>query len=165
MAPVIGIDLGPPTPSSRWSKTGQASAIPDEHGNVLIASGGLVSPESNVPWGAPPKRAAWSINHTIYAVKRLIGAVGTRKSAPRAFALPVPDEKGGASGARVARARPTTLPEISAFVLRKAKSLAEAGAGHDHRSRVITVPANFNDLQRAATKSGRSRPGPSDAHL
>jgi molecular chaperone DnaK len=45
-----------------------------------------------------------------------------------------------------------TLPEISAFVLRHAKSIAEKALGSSVDRAVITVPANFNDLQRAATK-------------
>src|SRR3954466_15090479 len=52
----------------------------------------------------------------------------------------------------VARGETYTLPEISAFVLRKAKSIAEAALGTTIDRAVITVPANFNDLQRAATK-------------
>jgi molecular chaperone DnaK len=52
----------------------------------------------------------------------------------------------------VARGETYTLPEISAFVLRKAKSVAEAALGTTVDRAVITVPANFNDLQRAATK-------------
>ncbi|HSU41076.1 MAG TPA: Hsp70 family protein, partial [Polyangiaceae bacterium] len=41
---------------------------------------------------------------------------------------------------------------ISAFVLRKARAVAEQALGADVERAVITVPANFNDLQRAATK-------------
>src|SRR3954471_22537749 len=52
----------------------------------------------------------------------------------------------------VARGESYTLPEISAFVLRKAKSIAEAALGTTIDRAVITVPANFNGLPRAATK-------------
>src|SRR3954466_12955063 len=52
----------------------------------------------------------------------------------------------------VARSDTFTLPEISAFVLRHAKSVAEKALGGPVDRAVITVPANFNDLQRAATK-------------
>ena len=44
------------------------------------------------------------------------------------------------------------LPEISAFVLRRAKAIAEHALGGPVDRAVITVPANFNDLQRASTK-------------
>jgi len=52
----------------------------------------------------------------------------------------------------VARNETFTLPEISAYVLRKAKSIAETELGESVDRAIITVPANFNDLQRAATK-------------
>jgi molecular chaperone DnaK len=52
----------------------------------------------------------------------------------------------------VARGKEYTLPEISAFILRKAKAIAEAALGGPVERAVITVPANFDDLQRAATK-------------
>ena len=50
-------------------------------------------------------------------------------------------------------ARRTRCPEISAFVLRQAKAVAEATLGEPVERAVITVPANFNDLQRGATKT------------
>src|SRR5208282_2008732 len=52
----------------------------------------------------------------------------------------------------VARGETYILPEISAFVLRRAKAVAEAALGQPVDRAVITVPASFNDLQRAATK-------------
>ena len=52
----------------------------------------------------------------------------------------------------VARGHEYTLPEISAFVLTRAKQIAEKALGEAVERAVITVPANFNELQRAATK-------------
>jgi molecular chaperone DnaK len=59
----------------------------------------------------------------------------------------------------VARGEKLTLPEISAFVLRHAKVVAEAALGEPVDRAVITVPANFNDLQRAATKTAGALAG------
>jgi heat shock protein 5 len=42
--------------------------------------------------------------------------------------------------------------EISAMILGKMKSIAEAGLGHEVKRAVVTVPAYFNDAQRQATK-------------
>src|SRR5262249_23537923 len=50
------------------------------------------------------------------------------------------------------RAETYALPEISAFVLRRAKAVAEAALGQTVDAAVITVPANFDDPQRASTK-------------
>ena len=45
-----------------------------------------------------------------------------------------------------------SLPEISAFVLREMKEIAESALGQPVSGAVITVPAYFNDNQRQATK-------------
>ena len=52
----------------------------------------------------------------------------------------------------VGRGETYALPEMSAFVLRRAKAIAERALGETVDRAVITVPANFNDLQRASTK-------------
>src|SRR4029453_18433802 len=51
-----------------------------------------------------------------------------------------------------ARGQDYTLPEISAFVLKRARQIAEAALGTSVERTVITVPAHFNELQRASTK-------------
>src|SRR5207237_8515436 len=50
-------------------------------------------------------------------------------------------------------------PEISAMILQKLKSDAEAYLGETVDSAVITVPAYFNDDQRQATKDAGQIPG------
>ncbi len=153
--PVIGIDLGTTNTVVAVVKDGQASAIPDEHGNVLMPSVVSFHPSGNVLVGraAKQRRLVDSIN-TIYSVKRLIGRSWDSEEVRRARSrFPFQMKEGpGQAALVVARGETYTLPEISAFVLRKAKSIAEAALGTTVDRAVITVPANFNDLQRAATK-------------
>ncbi|MES1186747.1 MAG: Hsp70 family protein [Myxococcales bacterium] len=155
MAPVIGIDLGTTNTVVAVVKDGQASAIPDENGNVLMPSVVSFHPSGNVLVGraAKERRLVDSIN-TIYSVKRLIGRSWDSEEVRRARSrFPFQMKEGpGQAALVVARGETYTLPEISAFVLRKAKSIAEAALGTTVDRAVITVPANFNDLQRAATK-------------
>jgi molecular chaperone DnaK len=155
MAPVIGIDLGTTNTVVAVVKDGHASAIPDEHGNVLMPSVVSFHPSGNVLVGraAKERRLVDSIN-TIYSVKRLIGRSWDSEEVRRARSrFPFQMKEGpGQAALVVARGETYTLPEISAFVLRKAKSIAEAALGTTVDRAVITVPANFNDLQRAATK-------------
>src|SRR3954470_16000357 len=155
MAPVIGIDLGTTNTVVAVVKDGQASAIPDENGNVLMPSVVSFHPSGNVLVGraAKERRLVDSIN-TIYSVKRLIGRSWDSEEVRRARSrFPFQMKEGpGQAALVVARGETYTLPEISAFVLRKAKSIAEAALGTTIDRAVITVPANFNDLQRAATK-------------
>ncbi len=155
MAPVIGIDLGTTNTVVAVVKDGQASAIPDENGNVLMPSVVSFHPSGNVlvGRGAKERRLVDSLN-TIYSVKRLIGRSWDSEEVRRARSrFPFQMKEGpGQAALVVARGETYTLPEISAFVLRKAKSIAEAALGTTIDRAVITVPANFNDLQRAATK-------------
>jgi molecular chaperone DnaK len=155
MAPVIGIDLGTTNTVVAVVKDGQASAIPDENGQVLLPSVVSFHPSGNVLVGrsAKERRLVDSIN-TIYSVKRLIGRSWDSEEVRRARSrFPFQMKEGpGQAALVVARGETYTLPEISAFVLRKAKSVAEAALGTTIDRAVITVPANFNDLQRAATK-------------
>ena len=51
-----------------------------------------------------------------------------------------------------ARGQDYTLPEISAFVLKRTRQIAETALGGPVERAVITVPAHFNELQRASTK-------------
>ncbi|HVY28550.1 MAG TPA: Hsp70 family protein [Polyangiaceae bacterium] len=154
-APVIGIDLGTTNTVVAVVKDGQASAIPDESGNVLMPSVVSFHPSGNVLVGraAKERRLVDSIN-TIYSVKRLIGRSWDSEEVRKARSrFPFQMKEGpGQAALVVARGESYTLPEISAFVLRKAKSIAENFLGTTVDRAVITVPANFNDLQRAATK-------------
>jgi molecular chaperone DnaK len=93
-------------------------------------------------------------DNTIYSIKRLIGRAWASEEVKAAAArFPFTMKEGPKQGTIVtARGEDYTLPEISAFVLRYAKAMAEAALGAPVDRAVITVPANFNDLQRAATK-------------
>ncbi|HYI87479.1 MAG TPA: Hsp70 family protein, partial [Burkholderiales bacterium] len=50
------------------------------------------------------------------------------------------------------RAERYSLPEISAFVLRRARVIAEEAVDQTCSHVVVTVPASFNELQRTATR-------------
>ena len=152
---VIGIDLGTTNTVVGIVKDGIATTIADVDGKTLIPSVVSFMPEGAVVVGRGAKelRRVDSAN-TIYSVKRLIGRAWTSEEVQFAAArFPFEMRAGEARDSLVvARGNAHTLPEISAFVLRKAKALAESVLAEKVESAVITVPANFNDLQRAATK-------------
>lgn len=152
---VVGIDLGTTNTVVGVVKDGHAAALADEHGNRLIPSVVSFHPSGNVLVGKTAKdRRLVDAANTVYSIKRLIGRSWDSEEVKQARSrFPFEMREGpGQAALVVARAQTYTLPEISAFVLRRAKAVAEAALGAPVEKAVITVPANFNDLQRAATK-------------
>ena len=155
MSEVVGIDLGTTNTVVGSARGGQAAAIPDEAGRTLIPSVVSFHPNGSVLVGRTAKeRRVIDPKSTVYSVKRLIGRSWDTEEVRRARSrLPFEMREGPGQAALIAvRGETYTLPEISAFVLRKARTVAEAALGSSVERAVITVPANFNDLQRAATK-------------
>jgi molecular chaperone DnaK len=152
---VVGIDLGTTNTVVACVRDGRVHVLPDEQGRRLLPSVVSFHPSGEVLVGYPAKeRRVVDASNTIASIKRLIGrAWGSdeiRRGRQRfAFEL---KEGPGQGPLVVARGQEYTLPEISAFVLRRAKELAERALGETVDRAVITVPANFNELQRAATK-------------
>jgi molecular chaperone DnaK len=152
---VVGIDLGTTHTVVACVRDGRVHVLPDEQGRRLLPSVVSFHPNGEVLVGYPAKeRRIVDARNTIASIKRLIGrAWGSdeiRRGRQRfAFEL---KEGPGQGPLVVVRGQEYTLPEISAFVLRRAKEIAEHALGEKVDRAVITVPANFNELQRAATK-------------
>lgn len=154
--PVIGIDLG---------TTNSVVAIADQPGGRVLASRdgaklipSVVSfhPSGDVLVGRPAKeRRLLDAQNTVYSVKRLIGRPFNSyevRQAQKRFAFEL--SEGPSGGVLVtARGETYTLSEISAFVLRHVRKVAEEALGTECSQAVVTVPANFNELQRSATKA------------
>ena len=105
--------------------------------------------------GSAKERRLLDAQNTVYSVKRLIGRPYTSyevKQAQERFAFEL--SEGPSGGVLVtARGETYTLSEISAFVLRHVRKVAEEALGQECSRAVVTVPANFNELQRSATKA------------
>jgi molecular chaperone DnaK len=151
----VGIDLGTTNTVVGAVRGGHAVTLPDAEGRKLIPSVVSFHPSGKVlvGWSARERRII-DPRSTIYSVKRLLGR---RWSSPEVqelrARLPFALGEGERETVHVtARGQTYALPEISAFVLRRAKAVAEAALGEEVRQAVVTVPANFNDLQRASTK-------------
>ncbi len=155
MGVAVGIDLGTTNTVVGVVREGRALTLADEGGRRLIPSVVSFHPTGKVLVGELAKeRRMIDPQNTIYSVKRLIGRTWDMEEVQRARrALPFELVEGPKQGiAVVARGETYILPEISAFVLRRAKAVAESALGEPVDRAVITVPANFNDLQRASTK-------------
>lgn len=152
---IVGIDLGTTNTVVGAVQAGHATALGDESGDHLIPSVVSFHPNGNVLVGrAAKERRLVDAANTIYSIKRLIGRSFASQEVTEArsrFPFQMREGPGQAPLVTV-RGETFTLPEISAFVLRHAKGIAEKALGAPVDRAVITVPANFNDLQRAATK-------------
>ncbi len=155
MSVAIGIDLGTTNTVIAAVQNGRAVTLPDENGDKLLPSLVSFHPSGNVLVGAAAvERRLVDAENTIFSVKRLIGRNWSNQEVQQARTRFPFELVEGAKESVLVRARGETyaLPEISAFVLRRAKTLAERALDDEVTHAVITVPANFNDLQRASTK-------------
>ena len=140
---IVGIDLGTTNSLIGAMDAGFPILFPDELGRRLTPS------VVYFPQGGDPivGYEALPYEEAIFSVKRLMGRkIGESESAERGV---------GASGESVrllAGGRVVSPEEVSAAILRKLKSDAERSLGISVDRAVITVPAYFNDAQRAATK-------------
>ena len=153
--PVIGIDLGTTNSVVAVADLNGARILSGENG-ALIPSVVSFHPSGDVLIGAPAKeRRLLDAQNTVSSVKRLIGRPYTSyevKQAAERFGFEL--SEGPSGGVLVtARGETYTLSEISAFVLRHVRKVAEAELGCECNQAVVTVPANFNELQRSATKA------------
>jgi molecular chaperone DnaK len=155
MSVAIGIDLGTTNTVVAAVIDGVAVTLEDEAGRRLLPSVVSFHPSGTVLVGDPAReRRLMDPTSTIYSIKPLLGRSWDSdevKAARGRFPFTLAQ---GTKNSTTVVARDVTyaLPEISAFVLRRAKAVAEAALGQPVDRAVITVPANFNDLQRASTK-------------
>jgi molecular chaperone DnaK len=155
MTPVVGIDLGTTNTVVAVQRGDRVATLADEGGRTLIPSIVSFCANGSVLVGEPARQNRLNDPAaTVYSIKRLIGRSWTSDEVRLARErLPFSMELGPGLAPMVAvRGQTYALAEISAFVLRKARSVAEATLGPGVERAVITVPASFNDLQRAATK-------------
>jgi molecular chaperone DnaK len=156
MATAVGIDLGTTNTVVAAVRDEVVTTLADSRRERIFPSVVSFHPSGSVLVGRNAlERRLIDAPNTIYSIKRLIGRPWDSPEVQQARKqLPFELREGPKAGTVVvARGEELTLPEISAFVLRHAKVVAEAALGEPVDRAVITVPANFNDLQRAATKT------------
>ena len=157
---VVGIDLGTTNTVVAAVREGRATALKDRHGHALLPSVVSFSPRGEPKVGREAKaRRTIDPENTVFSIKRLIGRTFDSEPVQRAATRFPFRLKGGPGKSTLVscHGEDHTLPEISALVLGAAQEVAEGRLGRVVADAVITVPANFNDLQRAATKvAGRT---------
>ncbi|QNK55533.1 molecular chaperone DnaK [Paenibacillus sp. PAMC21692] len=131
MSKVIGIDLGTTNSCVAVMEGGEAVVIPNPEGSRTTPSVvGFKKDGERVVGETAKRQAITNPDRTIISIKRHMGTNHKEKIDDKEF----------------------TPQEISAIILQKLKSDAEAYLGQTVTQAVITVPAYFNDSQRQATK-------------
>ena len=153
MAKVIGIDLGTTNSVMAVMEGGEPNVIPNAEGSRLTPSVVAFSKDGERLVGQVAKRQAiTNSENTIFSIKRFMGR-RYDEVLHEIKLVPYRVVGGPAGDARVEiRGKQHSPPEISAMILQKLKTDAEAYLGEKVTKAVITVPAYFNDSQRQATK-------------
>ncbi|MBQ3089460.1 MAG: molecular chaperone DnaK [Oscillospiraceae bacterium] len=131
MGPIIGIDLGTTNSCVAVIEGGKPIIIPNAEGNRTTPSVVAFTKSGERLVGDLAKRQAVTNSRgTVSSIKREMGTE---------FRIDLDGRR-------------RTPQEISAMILHKLKTDAEAYLGTEVTDAVITVPAYFNDVQRQATK-------------
>jgi len=152
---VIGIDLGTTNSCVSVMEGGEPVVIPNAEGARTTPSIVAINKNGDRLVGEVAKRQAiTNPENTVYSIKRFMGRKFEDIDVDRDKRLvpyKVVRSKNGDAWVEV-QGKTYSPPEISAMILQKLKTDAEAYLGERVTQAVITVPAYFNDAQRQATK-------------
>jgi molecular chaperone DnaK len=155
MGKIIGIDLGTTNSVVAVMQGGEPIVIPSAEGERLVPSVVAVNKNHERLVGRVARnQAIINAQNTIFSIKRFMGRKSDDPEVQRTKKR-VPYEVDEASNGDVRvklDGRDYSPPEVSAMILAKMKTDAEAYLGEPVTQAVITVPAYFNDAQRNATK-------------
>ncbi len=154
MSKVLGIDLGTSNSCVSVVVDGKPLVIPDKNGTLIHPSIVHFRKDGSVNVGKDAKRMMiQESERTVYCSKRLIGRKFFSHEVRKSKALMPYEIVEGPNQSVELRIdeKQYSLQEISAMILRKMKAIAESYFGEEITRAVITVPAYFNDNQRAAT--------------
>lgn len=155
MAKVVGIDLGTTNSVVAFVQAGKPEVITSKEGSRLIPSVVAVDNTSEIVGITAKNQMVTNPEQTFYSIKRLIGRRFSDAEVQKDVdLLPFKIRKSSKDGVEIQFGNEWIAPEvISAKVLAKIKSDAEAYLGDTVKQAVITVPAYFDDSQRQATKN------------
>jgi molecular chaperone DnaK len=155
MSRIIGIDLGTTNSVVAVMEGGEPVVIPSAEGERLFPSVVAIDKNDQRLAGKLARRqAVVNSENTIYSIKRFMGRKFDDPEVQRAIKhVSYRVTKAPNGDVRVVMGgKEYSPPEISAMILQKMKTDAEAYLGERITQAVITVPAYFNDSQRQATK-------------
>ncbi|MHB8087254.1 MAG: molecular chaperone DnaK [Anaerolineaceae bacterium] len=155
MGKIIGIDLGTTNSVVAVMTGGEPVVIPSAEGERLVPSVVAVNKNHERVVGRTARnQAIVNPENTVFSIKRFMGRKFNDAEVQRTISR-VPYKVAAAPNGDVRvvlDGKEYSPPEVSAMILGKLKTDAEAFLGETVTQAVITVPAYFNDAQRNATK-------------
>ncbi len=156
MGKILGIDLGTTNSAMAIMEGGEPRVLENAEGARTTPSVVAIAKNGERLVGTLAKRqAVTNPKNTIYGIKRFMGhrfedeVVSKDKDV-----VPYEIKAGADGGVQVHLGDKDYRPEeVSAMILAKLKADAEKKLGETITEAVITVPAYFDDAQRAATKA------------
>ncbi len=156
MGKTVGIDLGTTNSVVAVMEGGEPHVISTAEGSRTMPSVVAFKKDGERLVGVTAKRqSVVNPENTISSIKRFMGhTLPEVKEETGRISYKVLSGKGGQAVASIpALGKELTPEEVSAMILQKLKTDAEAYLGETVDQAVITVPAYFNDSQRNATKN------------
>jgi len=155
MSKILGIDLGTTFSAMAIIEAGEPKIIENKEGARITPSVISLAKAGERLVGILAKRQAiTNPQNTVYSIKRLMGRKYTDAEVARdKKVLPYEIRESADGGVEVKMGdKWYKPPEISAMILQKLKTDAEAKLGEKITEAIITCPAYFDDSQRKATK-------------
>jgi len=163
--PALGIDLGTTYSCVGIWQNDRVEIIANDQGNRTTPSFVAFTDTERMIGDAAKNQAAMNPKNTVFDAKRLIGrrfSDSSTQSDMKHFPFGVIQKDGDRPAIEVefkGETKEFFPEEISSMVLVKMKEIGEAFLGKDCNNAVVTVPAYFNDSQRASTKDAGSIAG------
>jgi len=154
MAKIIGIDVGTTNSVVAVVEGGEPHVITTaEGGRICPSAVGFTKTGERLVGQAAKRQAVINSENTVYSIKRFVGRRYGEVETERGMVPFKVVEGRNAMAVVEIQGKQYTPEEISAMIVQKLKADAEAYLGEKVTQAVITVPAYFNDDQRAATKN------------
>ncbi len=156
MAKILGIDLGTTNSAMAIMEGGEPRILENAEGGRTTPSIVAIAKNGERLVGTLAKRQAiTNPKSTVYGIKRFMGHSFKDEVVQKDKGIvPYEIQAGSDGGVTVRLGDKDYRPEeVSAMILSKLKADAEAKLGEKITEAIITVPAYFDDAQRAATKA------------
>jgi molecular chaperone DnaK len=159
---LIGIDLGTSNSCAAIVKDGRPYVIPSREGYNTVPSIVAVNARGKVVVGHHARaQLLTSPKQTVYGAKRLVGraydSAAVQELRSR-FPYEIVADDSGLAAVRLG-GETLSLEQVSALVLKEVKQVAQNHLGEEVNRAVVTVPAYYNERQRAAIRAAGALAG------